>query len=100
MITRSNFLRKGQEYDPFTIRRNMRKPVIVLVVCDLLLSAAVRLHPPDLHRPATNRVEVDVFAIGTVLRAIVQPFSSRKPDLFATLRGYFIDVKLSISFSG
>jgi hypothetical protein len=49
MIIRHDFLKKGQHYDPLTIRRNVGKPVVVFVTGNLLLLASIRLHPPDLH---------------------------------------------------
>src|SRR5690348_899926 len=40
---------KADEYNPLSIWRNMREPVIIFIVRDLFLVTAIRLHPPDLH---------------------------------------------------
>ena len=42
--------------------------------------SAVRLHPPDLHRAAAGRVEVDVAAVGRILRAVVQTLEVGEVD--------------------
>ena len=42
----------------------MGEPIVVFVVGQLLLIAAVGLHAPELHFPAAYGIEVDEFSVG------------------------------------
>src|SRR5205823_1072914 len=64
--------REGNEHHRLAVWRDVREPVVEIIVGDLLLSASVWSHPPDLHSSASRRVEVDVLAVGRVLRAVVE----------------------------
>src|SRR5260370_13594765 len=54
---------EAQEANPLTIGRDVREPIIVIVICYLLLVASVRLHPPDLHRTGARWFQVSVLPI-------------------------------------
>ena len=62
----------------------MGKPIIELIAGDLFLATSIRFHPPDLHGSSAVGVEIDVFAIGGELGAIVQTFSAGQADFFAS----------------
>src|SRR6266404_3629093 len=71
VIARCYIFGEGQEANPLTIGRDVREPVIVIVICDLLLLTSVRFHAPDLHCAAARRVKVDVLSVRAILRAVV-----------------------------
>src|SRR5207302_8448456 len=77
----------------------MRKPVVVIAGCDLFLLTAVGFHPPDLHRAAPFRVEVDVLAVGRVVRAVVQTGRCGELLFVPTLDRDGVDVELAVSFA-
>src|SRR5260370_24499568 len=60
-----------QEHHLLTVRRNVRKPIVLFTKRDLLLLAPIRSHPPDLHVPRAFGVAVNGFTIGRVVRAVV-----------------------------
>src|SRR5688500_4324470 len=74
--------RKSDVDDPFSVGRDVGKPVVVLVEGDLLGMAAVGPHAPDLHRARAHGVEVDVLAVGRVLWAIVERAGRREGRLY------------------
>src|SRR5262245_19451778 len=77
----------------------MREPVVVLVGRDLLLVAAVGLHAPDLHPAGAIRVEVDGFAVGGELWAVVQPLGRRQAFLLAAFGGNAVYVELAVALT-
>src|SRR6266576_270046 len=85
--------------DPLSVGRDMREPVVEAVVGDLLLTAPVRAHPPDLHPSGARRVEVDVFAVGRVLRPIVQTACGGQTDFVATADRNLANVELVVSLA-
>ncbi len=78
----------------------MGKPVVQLVVGQLLLLGPVGPHPPDLHGAAANGVEVDVCAIRRVLRSVVESRGIGQADLRATLHRNFVDVVITPTLRG
>src|SRR2546427_8751391 len=67
----------SQEHHLLPVRRNVRKPIIVSAKSYLPLLASIRAHPPDLHVPGAFGVEVNVFSIWRVFRAVVQSLGGR-----------------------
>jgi len=84
--------------DPFAIGRRMGKPVGESIIDKLLLVASVGFHPPYLHCPAPERVEVKIPAIGRKVGAIVQPFFKCKPRFFASTHSDGINIKVPVAF--
>ena len=72
MFIGRNLFGECNEYQPFVIRRNMRKPVVQIIERKLGLVFAVRFHAPNLHSSCPGRTEIDVFSIGWVFRTIIQ----------------------------
>src|SRR5579863_2848605 len=70
-------LQKRNKNDPFTVGRNMGKPVIEFIIGYLFLIFSIRFHPPDLHGTRPDRIEINVFAVRSVLRSVVQAFCVR-----------------------
>src|SRR5262245_33615610 len=62
---------KREKSDLLSVRRKVRKPIIELIVGDLLVLGAVRPDSPDLHRAAARGVEVDVLPIRRILSPVV-----------------------------
>ena len=58
--------------DPFAIRRNVSKPVIVIIIRQLFRIASVRFHAQKLNQAASYRIEINKFPIRTILRAVVE----------------------------
>src|SRR5262249_12890496 len=83
------------EDQPFAVGRRVREPVVVIVAGHRLLLGAVGLHAPDLHQAAAHRVEVDVTAVGRIVRAIVQPRGGGQAALRPTLGGDGVDVEVA-----
>ena len=69
--------RECNEYQPFVIRRNMRKPVVQIIKCKLGLVFTIRFHAPHLHSACPGRTKIDVFPIGRVFRTIIQTLGIR-----------------------
>ena len=61
----------------------MREPIVEFIRSNLLLGAAVGVHPPDLHGATPFGIEVYPLAIGRIIRAVVEPFGRRETFLFA-----------------
>src|SRR2546429_6933020 len=78
------------------IRRNVWKPIVAIAKRDLFLLASIGPHPPDLHVPGALRVEINVFAIRRIFRAIVQSLGSRKLRLLAPGSGNRVDIKFAV----
>src|SRR5579864_4643175 len=77
----------------------MWEPIVVIVGENLLLIAVVGLHAPDLHVPGALGIEINVFAIGGVLRAIVEAFGSGQPSFFPARHRNCIDVKIAVALA-
>src|SRR2546427_8690687 len=54
--------------------------------CELLLGAAIRSHPPELHGAAPDGIEVDVLPVRRILRPVVQPRRIRETRLFPSIQ--------------
>src|ERR1700761_2099287 len=76
----------------------MREPVVIIIIGYLLLLAAVRFHPPDLHKTGTHGVEIDILPIGGILGAIVQTWRSRQSYFLTACCRYFIHIELPVPF--
>src|SRR5258708_36886029 len=88
----------GEKHNPFSVRRWMREPIVIIVSRDLLLIGAVRLHPPDLHRTAAFGIEINIFAIGGIVRSVVETFGRRQPLFLTVSIGIgCLDIKFPIS---
>src|SRR3979409_992555 len=94
-----NLFREGYVDDRLAVRRDVRKPVVVLVVGQLFLVAAIRLHTPDLHHSTPGRVEVDVLAVGRILRTIVHARTSGQLAVLATPSRNTVDVKVPVALA-
>ena len=77
----------------------MRKPVVEVVGENLLLLAAVRLHPPNLHVPGALGIEIDVLTIGRVFGAIVEAFGSCEARLITAGNRDCVDVEIAIALA-
>src|SRR5438876_10371100 len=84
---------------PFSIGRNMRKPVVVIVGEDLLLIAAVGLHTPDLHVSGALGVEIDVLTIGRIFGAVVKSLCGCKTSFITASYGNRVDIKVAIALA-
>src|SRR5262249_8510022 len=100
MIVGADVFVEGEKHDPLSVRRYMRKPVIVSVAGYFLLPAPVRVHSPDLHASRASRAEIDVFPVGRILRAVVQPFGSRQANLLASGRRNLVYIEFTIPSRG
>src|SRR5437867_4818266 len=89
----------GKKDHPLSIRRNMRKPVVVIVVENLLLLAAVSLHAPNLHVPGALRVEINVLTIWRIFRTVVQSFRSCTSSFIASGDGNRVDIKVAVALT-
>src|SRR5262245_48562781 len=85
------------KHHPLPIGRNMWEPVVIFVVENLFLSAAIRLHPPDLHQSRAYRVEVDIIPIWRIFRAIVQAFGRSQASLISATYWNRINIKLAVT---
>src|SRR5580700_515712 len=88
-----------ENHRPFSIRRNVREPIIQFVRRDLLLLAAVWAHAPDLRQAGTLGVEVNVFSVGRIFRAVVEAFRGRQPRLVAARDRNTVDVELTAALA-
>ena len=61
----------GEEDHLLAVGRDVREPVVQLVLGELFLVGAVGLHPPDLHRTGAVGVEVDELPVAGVFGAVV-----------------------------
>src|SRR5580693_9828675 len=75
------------------------KPVIEIVVRNLLLLASIRAHAPDLHMSGSFGIEVDIFPIWRILRSVVQSLSGGQSHLVAARRRNRIDIEIAVAFS-
>src|SRR5215813_13178540 len=100
MIIRSNVCRERQENYPSSVRRDVREPVVELIVGDLLLVASVGVHPPDLHAARSSRVEVDEASVGSELGSVVQSLRGSEPDLVSTSNVHLVDIEVAVSLRG
>src|ERR1700722_17065772 len=98
-IRRRFLFQEGEVDKPFSVGGDMGEPVVVVVTRDLLLSAAIGFHPPDLHQAAPDGIEVDILAVGRVFRAVIEAGSNSPPDLFAPFRGDLVHIELAIAFA-
>src|SRR6266403_4531003 len=78
------------------IGRNMRKPVVELVEGHLLLLASISPHPPDLHVPSALAVEINIFPVRRIFRAIIEALGLRQLRLFAACGRNRVDIELLI----
>src|SRR5262245_6064572 len=86
-----------KEYQPFAVRRGVSEPVVVFVGDDGFLAAAVGMHAPNFHFSGAVGVEVDVFTVGRILRAVVEAGRGGEA-LFATAGcGDGVDVELAVA---
>src|SRR6185436_8231806 len=95
MVVRRNFRWECDVNDPLAVWRDVRKPVVDAVVGDLLLIAPIGSHAPDLHSAGAGRVEVDVFAVGRVLWAVIQSRRCRQARLWPPARACPVNVEVA-----
>src|SRR3954462_16039407 len=77
----------------------MGEPVVEFVVGDLFLLRTVGLHPPDMHLAGAIGIEINPFAIGRVVGAVVEAFGGGEPRLRSASRRNSVDVELAIAFA-
>src|SRR6267378_4933875 len=99
MIVRRHGQWKGDVHDPLAVGRDVREPVVEVVVRDLLLPGPVGPHAPDLHPSAAHRVEVDVLAVGRVLRSVVESRHGGEADLVATVDRNLVNIEVAVSLA-
>src|SRR5438128_12373851 len=82
-----------------SVRREVGKPVIKFAVCNLRLLASIGAHAPNLHVTGTHGIEIDVFSVWRIFRAVVESFRRREPLFRAALRRDGVNIKFSASFT-
>ena len=87
----------GDDGGHLVVGGNMGKPVGKIIECHLLRMAAISKHPPDLHPAGAEGIEVDIAAIRTVFRSVVEPFFLGQPDFLATGYIHLIHIIITIS---
>src|SRR5258708_6772777 len=87
---------KRHEYQLLSIRREVRKPIVLFAKRDLFLLASIGAHPPDLHVPGAFGVEVNVLSIGRVFRPIIQSLGGSKSRLLAAGSRNRVDIEIAI----
>ena len=75
----------------------MGKPVVVRIISQLLLIAAIRSHAPDLHAPTADRTEVDILAVGCIFRPIVQPNGGCELRFLAPINRNTINIIVAVA---
>src|ERR1700759_2009815 len=75
----------------------MGKPVIQLIVGNLLLPAAIGSHTPDLHQTGTNGIEIDIPSVRGIFRAIVQSLCIRQAYLLSSRCRYLINIEFAVT---
>ena len=89
----------GYEHKPFAVRRRMGKPVgIIFVGSNLLLVAAVGVHTPDFHQPCSFGIEENIFAIGRIIRTIIETRGIGQSICLTALNRNCINVKFLVAF--
>ena len=78
----------------------MRKPVVVFVIRQLFLFAAIWFHAPDLHTPAADRIEVNILAVRRILWPIVQSRRGRELNFVSSLDRDAVNVELAVALPG
>src|SRR5580658_407997 len=86
----------SKKYHPLSIRRDVREPVIEIVVRDLLLLASIRMHAPDLHVPGAFGIEVNEFTVRRIFRAVVQSLSGSQSRLISASHRNRIDIEVAV----
>ncbi len=66
MRQRINFFWIRFIYDPFPVRRKMRKPVVILIKCNLFLFCSIWSHSPYLHCSCPDCIEIDPLSIRAI----------------------------------
>src|SRR6185437_3016911 len=89
----------GEKHHPLSVGRDMRKPIVELVCCDLLLLAAVSVHAPYLHAARTLGVEVNEISIRRIFRTVVQTLGSGQTRFFAPGDRDGVDVKVIVALA-
>src|SRR3954471_6388620 len=77
----------------------MWKPVVVIVGENLLLSAAVSMHPPDLHGPGTLRIEIDVLPVRRIFWPVIEALRGRQPSFLPARRRNRKNIEVAISLA-
>ena len=88
----------GKKNNPPAVRRRMREPVAVVVGCDLFLFRAVGFHPPDLHSAGPLGIEINIFPVRRIIRAVVQTGRGGQACFPAAVNGNRVNVELTVSF--
>src|SRR5690349_6866666 len=77
----------------------MCEPIVVSIIGDLFLLAAVGMHAPYLHGACPDRVEINIFSIRCIFGAIIQSLGGGQLYLLPSGGGHFIYIELAIAFS-
>jgi hypothetical protein len=75
----------------------MREPVAVIIGRDLFLVRTVRLHPPDLHQAGAVGIEINIFSIRGVFRAVIIAGRGGEPGFFAAGNRDGVNIKLAVA---
>ena len=86
----------GKKNNPPAVRRRMGEPVVVIVGRDLFLVRAVRLHAPDLHQTGALGIEVNIFPVRRIIRAVIQTRRRRQPRFLPAAGGNGVNVKFPL----
>src|ERR1700722_14644854 len=85
----------SEEHHPLSVRRDVRKPVIEIIMRNLLLLAPIGMHAPDLHVPGALGIEINKFPVRRIFWPVVQSLGGGPPRLLAARRRNRIDIKIA-----
>src|SRR5215472_16712629 len=74
----------------------MRKPIVEFIRGDLLLISAIGFHAPDLHRAASFRIEVNVLAVRSIVRTVIEAFGGGQSFLYAAVSWHRVNIKFPV----
>src|ERR1700722_5996057 len=94
-----NALVISEKHHPLSVGRDVWKPVVEIVMRNLLLLASIRMHAPDLHMPGAFGIEVDIFPTWRILRSVVQSLGGGQSHLVAARRRNRVDIEIAVALS-
>src|ERR1700733_15898917 len=83
-----------QKDHPVAVRGDVGKPVVGCTRYNLLLTAAVRVHSPNLHRARAFRVEVNPCSVGRIFWTIVKACGRGQPLFVSAAYGNGVDIEV------
>src|SRR5436190_7236809 len=77
----------------------MREPVVIIVLGDLRLIAAIGVHAPDLHQAGPLGIEVNIFFIQRVFRSIIQTGGVGQPEFGSASSRDRVNIEFLVSLA-